>query len=665
MKKQTKERFFGLHFDFHANPERCKDLKLGESVNEEDIETICRELRPDFLQIDCKGHAGYTSYPTKVGTAGGEFAKDLLAVWRQATAKHDVSLYMHYSGVWDTCYLETHPEDAKESPTFEGVPNWLKNPNYTSVFGGYVDSLMIPQLKEVADYGADGVWVDGDCWACTLDVSDMARDAFYEKTGIRLTKEEITPENEQFEAYRDFCRDGFRAYIDRYAKAMHAYAPDFKVASNWAYSEQMPEEVTTSVDFLSGDFSPYDAFHGALFSGRILASQGKPWDLMSWAFRRVEGEKPSTYCMKHPVQLMQEAAVILSLGGGYQAYFRQNEDGSAPMPRIRGMKALADFCHARRDFCFGTKVVPNVVIFNSTYDHYKSIPSGMLFGNHWLYESHKGWTKLLSDSGHSFEIREEHNLLPNVDDYKMIICPELNTGFEKETIQALLSYAERGGTLVLAGMKTLSAFGIAHQKVEYTEKDQKDIAYSPVMSLDESRFDSILFDFAEIKAEGEIIAHIHRGFDHRLFDTIYEAAKAIPFGKGKIIAIGGDVGRWYQNLKTVTCRSLGEKLFDYYTPTARVKGTHKLSLHTTEKDGKMQIHLVNAAGDHADRAVDSFDEIPPLYHLSLVVNTPKKPKSLVLQPSGEALPFTYENGVLSTEIPKVEIYEIAELSFEI
>ncbi len=659
-----KERYFGLHFDFHATPELCKDVRLGESLKEEDIANICEALRPDFLQIDCKGHPGYASYPTKIGTPAAEFAKDPLKVWREVTAKHGVRLYVHYSGVWDSRYLSEHPEDGKKSPDFEGIPRWLaRSSNYTSVFGPYAERLMIPQLKEVADYGVDGAWVDGDCWACVLDVSPCALDAFFQETGIRLQAEDVTPEHEQYVAYRAFCREGFRKYVDRYAKALHDHRPDFGVCSNWAYSEQMPEKVTTDVDFLSGDFSPADSFHGALFSGRILASQGKPWDLMSWGFRRIEAGKPSTRCIKHPVQLMQEAATILSLGGGFQVYFIQNNDASAPMPRLLGMKALADFCHARRAFCFGAKTLPEVVLFNSTYDHYENIPAGMLFGNHGLYDTHHGWAKLLADGGHSFEIREEHNLFPCIDDYKMVVCPEIITRYEAQTKEKLLSYAENGGVLVLAGIKLLNLFGIACDPIEYTEEEGKTRVCSPVLSLDGARYDSIYGKVCAIRTEGETLAVAHREYESRRFETTYDIAKRIPYGKGMILAIGVDLGLWYNSLKTVSCRDLSELLLAYYTPTARVRGSHKVVLNVTKKDGKLQLHLVNASGDHADRTVDSFDEIPPLYHLTLEVHLDKAPRALTLQPSGEALPFVYENGILRTQIPKVEIYEIAEISF--
>ena len=66
--KKRKESFWGLHFDFHATP---KDGIQGKNLKEEDIRKICHLLKPDFIQIDCKGHPGYTSYPSKLGNAGG------------------------------------------------------------------------------------------------------------------------------------------------------------------------------------------------------------------------------------------------------------------------------------------------------------------------------------------------------------------------------------------------------------------------------------------------------------------------------------------------------------------------------------------------------------------------------------------------------------------
>ena len=61
---KRKDCFFGLHFDFHANAETPD---IGADFDESTVERIAREVKPDFIQCDTKGHPGFSSYPTKKG----------------------------------------------------------------------------------------------------------------------------------------------------------------------------------------------------------------------------------------------------------------------------------------------------------------------------------------------------------------------------------------------------------------------------------------------------------------------------------------------------------------------------------------------------------------------------------------------------------------------
>ena len=58
------DSFLGIHFDFHAGPD-CKEV--GKNTTPAMVENIINLVHPDYLQIDCKGHPGFSSYPTKVG----------------------------------------------------------------------------------------------------------------------------------------------------------------------------------------------------------------------------------------------------------------------------------------------------------------------------------------------------------------------------------------------------------------------------------------------------------------------------------------------------------------------------------------------------------------------------------------------------------------------
>lgn len=90
------DSFLGVHLDFHA---QATDHHIGQNTTPEMVHAILDMIQPDYIQIDCKGHPGYSSYPTKVGNHAGSFVGDPLRVWREVTAQRGVALYMHYSGI--------------------------------------------------------------------------------------------------------------------------------------------------------------------------------------------------------------------------------------------------------------------------------------------------------------------------------------------------------------------------------------------------------------------------------------------------------------------------------------------------------------------------------------------------------------------------------------
>jgi len=429
------ESFLGIHFDFHAGAD-C--TRVGARTTPEMVETVLDKVEPDYIQIDCKGHAGYSSYPTKVGNPAPGFVGDPLRIWREVTAQHGVPLFMHYSGVWDFKAVADHPEWAAVNA--DGKPNTRA----TSVFGPYVDELMIPQLRELAgEYGVDGVWVDGDCWGTVPDYGDVAVKRFCEQTGA------TTAPRKRGEPYwnqwMDFNREGFRRYVRHYVNELKASHPDFQVISNWAFSDHMPERVSADVAGLSGDFSPDDSVNSARFAGRCLEDQGVPWDLMSWSFsRKTRKQKPA-------VQLMQEAALVLAMGGGYQAYFKQDREGAVrDLAEMDVMAEVARFCRARQEYCHHSVAVPQIALLYSTAGHYRE--SSSLF--HWSGSNggkvlRKALTEILRNN-YSLQILGEHQLRGNLSSWPAIVVPGW-TYLEPSFRDELAAYAKSGGRLLLIG----------------------------------------------------------------------------------------------------------------------------------------------------------------------------------------------------------------------
>ncbi len=406
------DSFLGLHLDFHA---QASDQHIGQNTTPEMVNKILDMVQPDYIQVDCKGHAGYSSYPTKVGNQAGSFVGDPLKVWREVTAKRGVALYMHYSGVWDGKAVQDHPDWGVIHP--DGTSDNQK----TSVFGPYVDQLLIPQLLELAlDYQVDGMWVDGECWATIVNYCDKAKREFTEKAGIEQIP--TGPQDAHWFEWTEFHREAFRSYLRHYLTEVKKRAPDFQIASNWAFSDHMPEPVCCPVDFISGDYPHSNSVVAARYSSRFMSTQGISWDLMAWSFAQQPGK--SGWTQKSAVQLMREAACVLPQGGGFQAYFTQNRDGSLNLDKLNSMEETAKFCRARQAVSFKSKAVPQVALLCNTAAHYRRVSEN----NQGLFPWAVGWQRpmlnRLLENQYSVEVFAEANLMPVLSDYPMVVVCE-------------------------------------------------------------------------------------------------------------------------------------------------------------------------------------------------------------------------------------------------
>ncbi|NQT20607.1 MAG: hypothetical protein HQ592_12945 [Planctomycetes bacterium] len=631
------ESFLGIHFDLHANDD-CNEI--GKTVTREMVQEIIDLVKPDYIQCDCKGHRGLTSFPSKLGNAAPGFVRDQLKIWREVTAENGVALFMHYSGVYDAEALKRHPSWARIQP------DGKRDKRITSVFGPYADKLLIPQLKELSDdYGVDGIWCDGECWAAEPDWSPKVIKAFHEKTGIRNVPKK--PEDPHYFEFMEFCREGFRTYLKHYVTEMHKHNPDFQIASNWAFTSMMPEPPTIDVDYISGDYSPQDSVNTARLEARALPRQGIPWDLMAWSFA---GKPHST---KSAVQLQQEAAVTLAAGGGFQAYFKQKKDCSIYDGQMKVMAEVAKFCRARQAACHHAEAVPQVGLVFSGQAFYRKISK--LFSP-WGGElvAMQGALQSLLDSQHSVELLMEHHLAGRMHEYPLLIVPEweyLPPAFKRQ----LREYVESGGSLLLIGPRAAAMFkkelrvrfiGKAEENQRYLEHDGsmgglKALVQRVTLRPGAKAFGK-LYPLSEPKGEHEIAASIAR------------------CGKGRIAATYFDYGENYVNATTVTARRFLEALVRelFPNPIVAVTGSRYVDVAVNRKDGKLSINLVNTAGPHHDRKINTFDEIPPVGPLSVAIRLPRRPKKITLQPAGAALPFAFSKGAVRLEIPRLDIHDI-------
>lgn len=630
------DSFLGIHFDFHAGKD-CNEI--GKNTTPEMIENILNQVHPDYLQIDCKGHPGISSYPTRVGNPAPGFVGDPLRVWRDVTARNGVALYMHYSGVWDSEAIAQHPSWAAVNA------DGKINANATSRFSPYADQLLIPQLRELAgDYGVDGVWVDGECWASVPDYGAAARQAFQAATGITdLPKK---PGDPHWREFLDFNRDTFREYLRRYVSVMKQRHPKFQLCSNWAFTDHMPEPVSAPVDFLSGDYSPQDSVNSARISARYLAQQGKPWDLMAWGFTTKPGSGGRS--LKTAVQLEREAAMVMALGGGFQVYLGQKRDGSVHSERIPVMAEVAKFCRARQELCHHARQVPQVALLYSTAAHYRRI-NGLFSRDP---SPLQGTLEALLESQQSVEVLGEHRLTGRMREYPLIVVPEWDY-LDPKFRQELVSYVRKGGNLLLIGPGPAGLFREELGVQLAGGRERKNLTLTQAQRV------------ASIKAASQSASLPSSA---RAFGTLRTAAEAdsssspaasiARLGRGTIAATYFTFSQSYLETHDEAARQFLHDLVRELVPTplVEVAGSKDVEVVVNRQGKKLSINLVNTAGPHRTEPI--IDALPEVGPLTVSIRQRAKPTNLRLEPAGQNLPFDYQDGMIRVTVPRLAIHEV-------
>lgn len=637
---ERKQCFFGIHLDLHPQKD---DTALGRDVSEEMIEDFLARVKPDFVQYDCKGHAGYLGYKSSVGTPAPGIVKDSLEIWRRVTARRGVALFIHFSGVWDGVAVHQHPEWARVGP--DGKPD----PNITSTFGPYVNELMIPELKEASSrYDLDGVWVDGECWAVAPDYSEAAAAAFRERTGITAL-----PRSKNDPGWLEFLelnRAQFRRYVRHYVDELHRARPGFQIASNWLYSTFVPERPELPVDYISGDYLGSGAISTARLEARYMAQTGRPWDLMAWGFTTTPGDAGIIF--KPAVQLTQESAVVLAQGGGFQIYYEPTRAGMIDKRNTGVMARVASFCRARQKLSHKSETVPQIGVLLSTRSLYRT--SERLFGS-WgsAIDPGRGMLDALVESRFPVDVIPEWKLDEAAAVYSLIVVPDWpDTG---EAVKKTLTvYVAGGGRLLVIGAANAGLFadllgarlaGSPARVSAFIPGDEVFAhagglwqALDPLPGTDVAALRFPTYGSERDGQPAAIVAKRGKG-----------VVAAIPGPAGTIFAASHDAA-----LRQVI-RGVVRRIFE---PVLSVEAPHTVEAVLRRKDGAVLVHLLNSTAMQVAADYATADFIPFVENIRVTLRLPAKPRRVTLEPEGRPLAGEWKNGAWTGEVPRLEVHSI-------
>ncbi|MHB1459986.1 MAG: beta-galactosidase trimerization domain-containing protein [Armatimonadota bacterium] len=635
--------FFGLHFDLHAG---VGDHDLGRSLTHEHLNAMLTRINPDWVQCDCKGHAGYTSWPTKVGSTSPGVVKDSLRIYRDVTKELGMPLVMHYSGVWDARAVELHPE--WRSIKSDGTPSGM-----TCNLSAYIDELMIPQMIELIDnYDVDGFWVDGDMWACLHCYCDKCKAEFTRRTGI---PEYPTADSEpNWGMWSDFHRTIFVEHVRKYTDAVHMRKPGCTVCSNWIYTVGHPDAVSVDVDYLSGDFAHVWGTEASSIEGRFISSRHMSWDLMAWGFTTAEN-KMSGWTFKTAAHLCQEISSIMALSGAVSIYDQPQRCGYHTDWHTDILADVARFARTRQDWCQGTTSVPQAVIVHCPEHLYAGSPNMLMpvFGE--VRDPLLGALHALLENHVSVDIVRPDDLMDTLCDYKLVVIPE-QTKLSDRFKTALRMYVQQGGKVIATGVSVSSdmaelagvmADGEPHDGYFYLQVGREATVlkgpYQPV-SL----------------TTGQCVKKVMNENQPGLNETAIPAITINSVGEGEFLAIHCPVLTHYRTTHYPRTRQLIGEVLHLMNPgfTVDAAAPARLYLVLRQKPGYLIIHLLNNGTTHPmSPSQVMVEDVPPVGPVSLTVKCLLPPKAVTLRPGCEGLVWSWREGNLTVDIQSVGIFD--------
>ncbi len=634
-----KKFYFGLHYDLHAGE---KDTELGTRCGEKELIPSLKLMAPDFVQTDCKGHPGYTSWFSRVAEASVSpgVVKDAMKQWRAATRRLGMPLHCHYSGIWDKAAGARHPEwcvrtsDGKLAGAPFGQNAGAPTGEKMCPRGPYLEKLMIPQLLELIDrYGVDGFWIDGELWAVEPCYCGACRKEFSRRTGIAAPPADEKDPN--WPVWWNFTRESFEEYVTRYCDAVHRHKPGVLVCSNWLQTFKNPGEPKVPTDWISGDNSWVWGMDGSRCEARFLSTRGKPWDIMLWAFycSHGMGQPESPWTMKPVQMLMQEAAVLLSFGGNVQIYENPGglRNGQLIPWRMRRMGEVGRFVKARRKACQGTDTVPQVVVLHSEH-HLRATPNGKNLMWNTDVAAVQGAVFSLLECRYGVDIRDEWALLPRISDYPAVVAPEQDF-MSDGMVSSLKKYVAEGGRLLLTGARAVERFGAEFLGVEGAGNvEEKKCYHVPAGEGTVPLYSSVwrLLKCGTSKPLGRL------GLTPLPSERLLEHPCAVlnKVGKGKLVYVPANLFRDFNHNRYPLTRSFVADLMSRLDPALDVRmeaAPACVDFVPRRRGEELILNFVNrASGIPNQPGNGAIDEIPKVGPIRISVRLKAKPKNVRL-----------------------------------
>ena len=642
----------------------------GSGATRENVLPVLKELKPGYLVIYAKGHSGYTTFPSSLGTEHKMLAKDMPAFFREVTRETGTRLFIYYSGLVDGIAGTRHPEwcmKDREGKVQQILADWKDLFVCYSMcpLSPYFDEWVSVHLEEIFERAdPDGIWVDGD-WPGPC-CCERCQERFHKETGLKGPIPEMDLLTDEGLAWSRTWANITHEWRTRFAAKVKALKPSCLYSAG---NISARKEFIAPFDWRSGDwFSPNNHRIVQSIIMRRYATQGMPYDAFTCDTAFVHSRKHYRARTKPLARMLQEGAGVMANGGlwGYWTYPMPN--GAFVPSKMRRAAAAAKFARERADVCLHTDTVRWTAVLDAE-------PRGQLN----LSANALGAAKALITLHRSPDVIDESELAGPIP-YELIVVPEQPV-LGAETVARFERFVRLGGGLLstgrsirspelqeLLGVRLAATAQVDDGHVILADGDPAGV-FAPWDKLELAGAEQLYplyLSWDQFNPEvGRIPSNyaIHGMLDEEKPEEAYfPAATVRRLGRGVAVHVPTALFRVYWQFGNPDMLAWLRELLGVLHPHPwfRTDALSFVEVALRRKGRDLLVHFVNGnpGRDMSVVWTDDLwvDDIPAVGPITCWLRCSRKPGEASLQPGGQRAETTWDDGLLKIVLPRLEIH---------
>lgn len=632
-----------VHLDFHTS--ECIE-GIGARFSKKQFIAALKEGNVNSVSVFAKCHHGWAYFPSEVNKPHPHLAVDLLGEQLAACEEAGIRTEIYISAGLDDKYAREHTDCLVTSK--EGKHRSLLEPGFKRI------CFNSPYLKQL-EAEVDEVMrrYQGHFDGLFLDIVTPCR-CYCQYCVAGMYEAGLDPQNDD-----DALKYGYMVY-DKYVRTMRdavaKYDPELPIIHNdggaifqgrdiVAWNNRHLELESLPTGGWGYDHFPLSAAYARTFGKEFLGMTGK--------FHSSWGEFGG---FKHPNALRYEAALANACGARCSVGDQLHPDGEMDMATYRLIGAAYREVEKREPWLVNAEAVADIGLLTTrkctTHKEDGLIGANrMMLEGHYLYNIVDGECDLTA--------------------YKLLILPDdvTVTGALKEKLEA---YVQGGGKLLLSGKSGtdgegnfaldtgLTFEGVGEYCPSYLrpEFDLKPNGATAYVMYSENYKVALAADFKGEVTATRVDPYFNRAANHFCSHrhTPYDREKTAvgAMVNGAVAYIAWDIFTEYALKGSLHLREMVVDTVERLIGSEKTLATTLPSGGVTslmQQGNRLVNHLVYGVTKCRGKGVEVIEDLPALHGVSCTVRVERAPARVYEAPAMRELPFTYENGAVTYEIP--------------